>query len=108
LALRPKISEIGTELSEEEIKKDSVILTKDNLSKVKSDVFGKREISEYTIIENGVVNKSSKIIEIYGKSRNSNYPEGLEYREAVRVLLYLNRREPQIYCSWCSNIFTSS
>jgi hypothetical protein len=88
------ISKLGTVLNQYRLEKDIVLLTKDDLRKILIiNVVDNGEYKEYTVKENGIVDKSSKLIQISAKSKNSNYPEGLEYRIAVKVLYHLNQRK---------------
>jgi hypothetical protein len=91
---KPIISEIGTELSQEEIEKDIVLLTEDDLRKIiRITIVDNGQYERYTVKENGIVDESMRLIQIVAKSKNSNYPEGLEYKIAVKVLNHLNQRK---------------
>jgi hypothetical protein len=91
---KPIISEIGTELSQEEIEKDIVLLTKNDLRKIiRITIVDNGQYERYTVKENGTVDESKKLIQIVAKSKNSNYPAGLEYKIAVKVLNHLNQRK---------------
>jgi hypothetical protein len=69
--LRPKLSEIGADLSQEDIETEIILLTKENLRKVMIRVVNNGDYSDYTVIENGVTDNSSKVIQISAKSEKS-------------------------------------
>jgi hypothetical protein len=90
---RPILSEKGAELSQEVIKKDIAILTKDNLKIDKVEIFNNGANKKAIVEKNGKVDSHSQVIYIVATTKSS-YPSGLEYREAVRVLKYLHQRKP--------------
>lgn len=92
--LRPQLSDKGAVLSQEKIETDIILLTKENLRKVMIRVVNNGDYQEYTVKENGVIDNNSKVIQVIAKSEKSPYPEGLEFKEAVRILYFLNERKP--------------
>jgi hypothetical protein len=90
---RPNLSEIGANLSQEVIEKDIFILTKDKLKIVNVDIFNNGVVEEATVKKNGIIDSKSQVIYINAYTKKS-YSNGIEFKEAIRVLIYLHQRKP--------------
>jgi archaellum component FlaF (FlaF/FlaG flagellin family) len=89
-----EVTQVGSQISEEQLFKDIKLITNDKLRVISIEVWKNGEHPNVTVKTNGEINRNSKIVIVRAqiKEVKDNLSQPFEIQEAIRILLYLKDR----------------